>query len=150
MTTYRLVAVGTDGSPSAERAVTRAAEVAASSGAALLIVCAYRPEDRDTVHEAQEALGDDAFNVIGSSPAQENLARAQDAVRGLGVPEIETMAIEGDAVDALVGAVEEREADVVVVGNRGLNSLAGRILGSVPSGVSRRSPTDVLIVHTTS
>jgi len=36
-----------------------------------------------------------------------------------------------------------------VVGNRGLNSLAGRILGSVPANLSHRAPCDVLIVHTT-
>lgn len=149
MTSYRLVAVGTDGSTSADLAVTRAAEVASASGADLLIVCAYRPEPTETVHEAEEVLGEDAFNVIGSSPAQETLLRAHDAIRELGVPAVHTFAVEGDAVDALVGAVEQRAADVVVVGNRGLNSLAGRLLGSVPSGVSRRSPTDVLIVHTT-
>jgi nucleotide-binding universal stress UspA family protein len=34
------------------------------------------------------------------------------------------------------------------VGNRGLNTLAGRILGSVPADVSRRAACDVLIVHT--
>jgi nucleotide-binding universal stress UspA family protein len=36
----------------------------------------------------------------------------------------------------------------MVVGNVGLNSVAGRLLGSVPSEVSRRARTDVLIVHT--
>ena len=36
----------------------------------------------------------------------------------------------------------------MVVGNVGLNSMAGRLLGSVPSEVSRRVKTDVLIVHT--
>jgi len=49
----------------------------------------------------------------------------------------------------VIGAVVDRRADLVVVGNRGLNSLAGRLLGSVPQGVSRRALTDVLIVHTT-
>jgi nucleotide-binding universal stress UspA family protein len=37
----------------------------------------------------------------------------------------------------------------VVVGNRGLNSLAGRLLGSVPANISHRATCDVLIVHTT-
>jgi hypothetical protein len=42
----------------------------------------------------------------------------------------------------------ERAADLIVVGNRGINTRLGRILGSVPSVVSQRSPCDVLIVHT--
>lgn len=149
MSSYTCVAVGTDGSDSASRAVGRAAEVAASSGATLIIVCAYRPEGRDTVHEATEALGDDAFNVIGSSPARTTLSRAEDDVRRAGVSSVETVAVEGEPVDTLVDVAASRGAEVVVVGNRGLNTVTGRILGSVPSGVSRHSPVDVLIVHTT-
>lgn len=57
--------------------------------------------------------------------------------------------MEGDAVDVISRLAKERRADLVVVGNRGLNSLAGRILGSVPANLSHRSPCDVLIVHTT-
>jgi nucleotide-binding universal stress UspA family protein len=92
---------------------------------------------------------DDAFNVIGSSPARETLSKAEDEVRRAGVSSVETIAVEGDPVDTLVDVVASREVDVVVIGNRGLNSLTGRLLGSVPSGVSRRAPVDVLIVHTT-
>ena len=49
------------------------------------------------------------------------------------------------------GLIDEtlRRADLLVIGNRGLNTLAGRILGSVPLDVSRHSSVDVLIVHTT-
>jgi nucleotide-binding universal stress UspA family protein len=46
-------------------------------------------------------------------------------------------------------AVLERKADLLVVGNKGLNTLSGRLLGSVPADVARRSGVDVLIVHTT-
>ncbi len=57
--------------------------------------------------------------------------------------------IEGDPVDALVDLVKQRNVDLLVVGNRGLNSLAGRLLGSVPANISHRAHCDVLIVHTT-
>ena len=40
------------------------------------------------------------------------------------------------------------QADLLVVGNVGLSTIAGRLLGSVPANVARRSKTDVLIVHT--
>ena len=42
----------------------------------------------------------------------------------------------------------EVRADLLVIGNVGLSSVAGRLLGSVPSEVSRKAKTDVLIVHT--
>jgi nucleotide-binding universal stress UspA family protein len=35
------------------------------------------------------------------------------------------------------------------MGTRGINTLSGRLLGSVPSDVTQRAPCDVLIVHTT-
>lgn len=54
----------------------------------------------------------------------------------------------GAPVDALVELAEEVGADLLVIGNVGLNVL-GRLLGSVPANVARRSKTDVLIVHTT-
>ena len=55
----------------------------------------------------------------------------------------------GAPVDALVHLAEEERADLLVVGNVGLSTIAGRLLGSVPANVSRRAKTDVLIVHTT-
>lgn len=39
--------------------------------------------------------------------------------------------------------------DLLVVGNRGLNSLAGRLLGSVPATISHKAASDVLIIHMT-
>jgi len=144
---YKIVAVGTDGSESSFRAVDRAAVVAADASATTVIICAYHPS-RDT--PAQDALGDDAaHHVIGSTPAEETLRDARERVGAKGVTDVDTVAIEGDPVEVVIGAVVDRRADLVVVGNRGLNSLAGRLLGSVPQGVSRRALTDVLIVHTT-
>jgi nucleotide-binding universal stress UspA family protein len=47
-----------------------------------------------------------------------------------------------------VGLAEEVGADLLVVGNVGLSTIAGRLLGSVPANVSRRAKVDALIVHT--
>jgi nucleotide-binding universal stress UspA family protein len=62
---------------------------------------------------------------------------------------VDTVAFDGEPVDALVRTAADREVDLLVVGNRGLNSLTGRLLGSVPSVVTHRAPCDVLIVATT-
>jgi nucleotide-binding universal stress UspA family protein len=149
---YKLVAVGTDGSSSATSAVTRAAQIAADAGAKLLIVCAYeksgRSNDRDRA-EAERAFGDEAYKIIGANPAEEKLRDARDVARRAGAEEVNTVAVEGEPVQAICDKVALHHADLVVVGNKGLASFAGRLLGSVPAEVSRRSPTDVLIVHTT-
>jgi nucleotide-binding universal stress UspA family protein len=57
--------------------------------------------------------------------------------------------VEGEPVATLLRVVKKYSADLLVVGNRGLNTLAGRILGSVPSEAARKAGIDVLIVHTT-
>ncbi|MGW7532688.1 universal stress protein [Amycolatopsis sp. NPDC054798] len=149
MAVYRTVVVGTDGSDSSFAAVDKAAGVAADAGATLVVVCAYHPASRQDVERAQDELGDEAYQVVGSAPAEDTLQSARDRAAKVGATSIETVALEGQPVDMLRKVVKDRKADLLVVGNRGLNTLAGRILGSVPSEVARKSGVDVLIVHTT-
>jgi nucleotide-binding universal stress UspA family protein len=47
-----------------------------------------------------------------------------------------------------VHLAEETNADLLVVGDVGLDTVAGRLLGSVPAEVARRAKIDILIVHT--
>lgn len=148
MGSYQKVLVGTDGSDTSFKAVDRAAAVAADSSAELVVVCAYEPEGADTVKAAKEALGSDAYQVVGSSPAESVLRDAADRAKTLGAEKITTLAVKGPPVDVLDQAVADQRADLLVVGNVGLNTLTGRILGSVPQSVARRSGVDVLIVHT--
>lgn len=148
-TSYSTVLVGTDGSESSFRAVDRAAVVARDSGATLLLLTAYRPMNPREVQDAASALGDEAYKVAGSHPAEDVLRDAADRARGIGVEKVTTLAIEGDPVDALVEAALEHDVDLLIVGNRGLNSLAGRLLGSVPANITHKAQCDVLIVHTT-
>ncbi|WP_030904622.1 universal stress protein [Streptosporangium amethystogenes] len=150
MATYRTILVGTDGSTSSLRAVSSAASLAAATGAGLILACAYSPMRERDRNAAADALGDLSYKVTGSTPADDALRAARERAVAAGARTIELAAEEGDAVDVLVSLAGRHGADLVVVGNRGLNSLAGRLLGSVPSGVSQRAGCDVLIVHTTS
>lgn len=149
MSGYTTVLVGTDGSESSYRAVDRAAAVARDAGATLLLACAYRPMSAREVQDAADALGGESYKVSGSTPAEDVLRDAADRARTVGVEDVDTIAVEGDPVDELIEIVRRRDVDLVVVGNRGLNSLAGRLLGSVPANISHRATCDVLIVHTT-
>lgn len=148
MSSYRKVVVGTDGSPPSLRAVQRAAEVARDSSAELVVVCAYYPSNDRDVERAQDELGDEAFQVIGSAPAEDTLREATDRARVAGVDKIDTVSVVGAPISTLLDVAEQRSADLLIVGSRGLNSLKGRILGSVPSEVSRRADCDVLVVRT--
>jgi nucleotide-binding universal stress UspA family protein len=148
MGAYQTVLVGTDGSESSYRAVDRAAKIAHDSGARLVIVCAYHPATKREVAVAEDVLGEDAYQVTGSTPAEETLRTAAERASAQGVGAIERAAVEGEPVKSLLSMLDKYQADLLVVGNRGLSTLAGRLLGSVPADVSRRAPCDVLIVHT--
>ena len=148
MGAYQTVLVGTDGSDSSYRAVDRAAKIAHDSGARLVIVCAYHPATKREVAFAEDVLRDDAYQVTGSTPAEETLRTASERASVQGAGAIERAAVEGEPVKSLLSMLDKYQAGLLVVGNRGLNTFAGRLLGSVPADVSRRSPCDVLIVHT--
>jgi nucleotide-binding universal stress UspA family protein len=149
VSSYSKVIVGTDGSASSFRAVERAAAVAADAGATLLIASAYQPISERDRGRAETELGNEAYKVLGSNPAEDALRDAKAIATSAGVEKIETIAEAGDPVDVLVALIDGRKADLCIVGNRGLNSLAGRLLGSVPANISHRASCDVLIVHTT-
>lgn len=148
MSAYRTVVVGTDGSDSSLRAVDRAASIASAADARLVIACAYYPATEREVQRAVEALRDEAYQVVGSAPAEDTLQTAHDRAVAAGARDIVKIPVVGAPVEALLELVGDQQADLLVVGNRGLNTLTGRLLGSVPSDTARRASCDVLIVHT--
>ena len=151
MSAYRTVVVGTDGSESSLLAVRRAGALAGACGARLVIVCAYLPPrtDEREARRAQEELGEDASPVVGPAPAEDTVRTAAEAAVVAGAGEVDQVAVVGSPVETLIDVVTRAQADLLVVGNRGLNSLRGRLMGSVPADVTRRSSVDVLVVHTT-
>jgi nucleotide-binding universal stress UspA family protein len=149
MRSYRKIVVGTDGSDTSLIAVDRAAAIAKDSRAGLLIVTAYEPAGEVEAKAVRDALKGAAYLAVGSAPPESMLRDAASRARAAGAAGVDTLAVQGAPVTVLDRAVAESSADLLVVGNVGLNTLTGRILGSVPQGVARRSGVDVLIVHTT-
>ena len=146
MSAYRTVVVGTDGSDSSLRAVDRAGSIAGAD-ATLIIATAYLPTHEDA--RAADILKGESYKVSGAGPIYDILRSARERAHAAGAKNVEERALEGAPVDALVSLAEEAKADLLVVGNVGLSTIAGRLLGSVPANVSRRAKIDVLIVHTT-
>lgn len=141
---YQKIVVGTDGSKSSMLAVERAAKIAAAFDATLIIGCAYY----ESKEEASQTLRQDSVTILGNDPAQKNLDAAAEHARETGAQKVETAIRRGTPVQALMEIVNESQADLLIVGNRGINSLTGRLLGSVPADVARQSDCDVMIVHT--
>lgn len=122
---YKRILVGTDGSPTAAIAVSRAVDVAAATGAALTIL---------SVGDERHAL------EIASAEAGRH--------EGKGVP-ITPQALAGDPASVLVEVAEDGDYDLLVVGNKGMTGASRFFLGSVPNKVSHHVTRALLIVRTT-
>lgn len=149
MTVYSTVVTGTDGSESSLRAVERAGRIAAQTNAKLIIATGYFPHEDDS--RAADVLGAEGYKVRGNAPIYAILRDARERAKAAGVRNIEERPIKDAPVDALVALAEEVKADLLVVGNVGLNArsaIIGRLF-SVPGAVASRAKIDVLIVHTT-
>jgi nucleotide-binding universal stress UspA family protein len=158
---YRTIVVGTDGSESSLRAVDRAAAIAAQEKAKLVIASAHldtsekggwsRPPSPDRLIDgrAADSLGQgESYRMHGSASVYAILQDARERAKAAGAHEIEEQAIVGAPVNALLHLAEEVKADLLVVGNLGVGTVAGRLLGSVPDTVARKAKVDILIVHT--
>jgi nucleotide-binding universal stress UspA family protein len=143
-----LVLVGTDGSFTSFKAVEKAASLAAEKSGSLLIVSAYFEHHGDE-SKAEHEMGDMAYQMRGSNPAEAALSEAEDKAKAVADVEVNTETAKGEPLEVLGRIAKERGAEYVVVGNVGRRGLAGRITGSVPEGIKRHiTEAEVVIVNT--
>jgi nucleotide-binding universal stress UspA family protein len=134
------VAVGTDGSATASKAVEAAAEIAQRFDARLVLLSAFtgKAPPSGGSEELQWAFNNDAR-------VRELLNRTEQELRERKI-DCTTMLDEGDPADVLVRLAGECEADLLVIGNRGMQR---RVLGSVPNTVTHKATCSVYVVKTT-
>ncbi len=146
---FKLIVVGTDGSATATRAVREAVDMAGAVGAKLELVSAYTPVSEQRLRaERRDAPEDVQWAINPREEVDASLADAADIAREAGVS-VTTHARRGDPADAILGVAEERDADLVIVGNKGMTGAKRFLLGSVPDKISHHAPCSVLIVRTT-
>jgi nucleotide-binding universal stress UspA family protein len=136
------VAVGTDGSGTAAKAVEAATDLARSFGAEVILLGVYEE------NAGASAGADDPERQWAFSPSarlREILARTEEDLRRGGIA-CRTLTDEGHPGEVLVRLAEECGADVLVIGNKGMQR---RVLGSVPNTVTHRAPCSVFVVKTT-
>lgn len=137
------VAVGTDGSATAGKAVKEAAEIARVLGAKLVLLSAFQGSPGPDADRGEDIELKWATN--SSARVKSILDRTEAELSREGV-ECETRAEEGDPVDVLVRLAAECDADLLVIGNKGMKR---RVLGSVPNGITHKADCSVLVVKTT-
>lgn len=121
----RRILVGTDGSETAELAVSWAADMAARYEAELHLLRVLADQDS------------------GAEPALAERARELAADRGRA-----HVVVDANPADAIVAAAQAHAVDVVVVGSVGMSGRREFLLGNVPNRVSHNAPCTVVIVDT--
>jgi nucleotide-binding universal stress UspA family protein len=148
----KTILVGYDGTLAAERALTRAGELAKAFGASVVVVSVAAPEPG--------ALSGGAFGLMPYYYPEPDLAgvRSDEALwrqhrerveaffMGIGVP-AEFAGVTGEPVEEIVEVAGTHDADLIVVGTREPGFFERLLGGSVSQGVARRAQCDVLIVH---
>ena len=146
---FTRIVVGTDGSDTAGEAVRQAIDLAKLSGASLSIVSAYDPVPKRQLESEQLDAPADVQYEIGP---REDVNLVLDAAAATAKKEgldVQTHPVEDDPADAILNVAEETDADLIVVGNKGMAGARRFLLGSVPNNVSHHAPCSVIIVRTT-
>jgi nucleotide-binding universal stress UspA family protein len=146
---FQNIVVGTDGSDGATIALSTAIELAHAGGATLHVVSAMKAP------LAGGFVGPEAMSAIPAAPDWQDAARAElDTILGRASLDAKAKSVEvqvhaeiGSAAEALCQVAETVDADLIVVGSRGMKG-GRRFLGSVPNSVSHHAPCSVLIVDT--
>jgi nucleotide-binding universal stress UspA family protein len=136
------ILLAVDGSEHALQSARTAADLARSMKAEeLRIVTAY-----DFI---PPYLGEPNMQYAINTRLEEAKAVMQKAVDAVGdVPcEIHTELLEGPAAEAIIDVANTRRSDVIVMGSRGLGTLAGLLLGSTCQKVVAHAHCPVLIVR---
>jgi nucleotide-binding universal stress UspA family protein len=140
------VAVGTDGSDTAAKAVEFALDLAGKYDAKIVFLSAYRPVSEDRLkRESRDAPEDIQWQINPAEDVEPALRDAEDEARERGL-ECTSEAREGDPSKVLVDLAEKHDVDILVIGNKGMQR---KLLGSVPNTVSHKAGCHVLIVKTT-
>jgi nucleotide-binding universal stress UspA family protein len=138
------VAVGSDGSATAARAVEQASALALAFDVPLVVVTAWRRDVPDT-RTKEEAAG--SSTSTEAEWAHATVADAAAVARNAGVPDVRTYTPVGSPGEALENLAAERPGTLVVVGTVGLDSGTERLLGNIPHHLTHHAPGDLLLVR---
>lgn len=152
---FEKIAVATDGSGNADRAVEVAAKLSTACGAHLTILHVapsylsleeaeatpeLPPEVRNEIKRIHDTLGGLETSPFAPVPAPQSaieyignsiLDRAEEVAREHGATEVARVLTYGDSAEKIVAEAEKDGAGLIVVGSRGLSDLGGLVMGSV-------------------
>jgi nucleotide-binding universal stress UspA family protein len=135
------ILVPVDGSAYSLKAVETACDLAKAQAPATLVLTAVAvqiPELEEGVYIAEKM----------KVQAEIALAKAREVAQGKGVTAEVVLATGASPADEIVQVAKVQQADLIVIGSRGLAGKTRSFLGSTASQVVTYSPCSVLVVKT--
>jgi nucleotide-binding universal stress UspA family protein len=140
----RRILVAVDGSGPSLRATQMAAVLARQSGAELTLLHAIDPALIRRLPGARSAPEAAELERALRAEAEAQLGRCRRLCEGAGVPV--TLRIELDAPARAVSTAAA-DADLVVMGSRGLDAASGQAVGSLSQRLLAETRTPLLVIH---
>jgi nucleotide-binding universal stress UspA family protein len=141
----RRILVPIDFSSHAEPVLEWAAHLAKQHGSKILLLHAYHlPVE---FQQMEGAYLPPEFWANVKTEAKQTLDRSADELREQGL-DVEAIVREGYAATVIEEEAERQEADVIIIGTRGLSGLKHLLLGSIAERVVQKAPCPVLTVKT--
>lgn len=145
------ILVATDGSDHATKAVVFAADLAAKYGAHLILLHAVSdwgsgriPEELASYEQVEHVHVTERDVRVGI--ANEILRQAEAAARAEGATDLDVMLVDGHASKAILQTAKDRNADLVVLGSRGLGDAESLLMGSVSHKVCHQADCTCITV----
>jgi len=168
---FKTIIAATDGSEHARKAVTIAGDIAGRYGAGLDIVNIVQsgriPEELQHMAEVERLVEEPAEAPSGADQlgrlsteveadgkqarlaqaiSDKLLEQAEAAARRHGATTVERHSLGGDPAEAILDLARQRDADLIVMGTRGLGEIKGLLVGSVSHKIQQMADAPVLTV----
>lgn len=132
----------TDFSTNAAKAIDYAVMLALKTESKLVLFHSYHlpPRAPGVIRGRQQGIGDEAGESLEEL---KKVILEDEANKSL---TIDTFARPGMAVDAILNAVEELKANMIVMGTQGVSSLDDILLGTITSGVIKKCNLPVMAI----
>jgi nucleotide-binding universal stress UspA family protein len=138
---FKQIIVAIDGSEHSDKALSYAKALAECFGSLLRLVHAF-PQTSDLLgYEEYEKLVS-RRELVG----QEIIDQARQKL-GETTLDIHEELLEGPPAEAILAVAETRQADLIIMGTRGLGALQGLLLGSVSQKVMQYASCPVFVVR---
>jgi nucleotide-binding universal stress UspA family protein len=138
---YASIMVAVDGSEQSMLALDHARAIAECFRSKLILVHAF-PHTSDL----RDSIEYNNLVALRIKKGEEIIETARKLLGQTSI-EVDEELLEGPAAEAILSAAATRNADLIVMGSRGMGSLKGIVFGSVSTKISHYAPCPVMVVR---